>query len=936
MKYRLFILIMLWLYVATPLWAAAGTEGREFWVALTIARGPEDKGTGFEPYIAVSSKSKAGEVTVTNPRTGYTITRRIPATGWLEIRDIPISEWYPFSANQQGQQSASGKTYQVGLQVSATVEVSVFTALRYEHAFDASNILPITALQSDYIVQDYPPYANGSPSTSYSVFCILATEDNTTVSITPTTPTYDGKPAGVPFTTPALKAGEVYYVVSTEGNETTAVEHSLSGTHVEALDGKKIAVFNGNICTRVPNSKSARDINYEQAMPTDYWGTEFIVTRSMRKDANRIRITAQEDDTQVFIDGHLFTTLASRETYEIELTKMAGLKGCELLQKDILVGEVLHIQTSCPCAIYSYDVGNSYAIDDKQGVSDMDNGKGDPSMTWVAPIEQKINEITFGVMGTDKTQDHFVNIVTTTKDISGMHIYQTNGNDILRAQDWLPVPSKPEYSYLRQNISITSGTGNNPIFTIKGDAGFIAHVYGNGEDESYAYSCGSAAVKRGIQLDDNIFVNDIPADVTYCVGTPIHFNAQVGTDIIDKAIWDMGDGVTFRDGRLEFDHTYDSPGWYDVKVTVYAHKECPETVYPPEDINITFRVVIPDTVRKNFFICEGEQLQYNGKTYTESTIDTAYFNCDSVVIFKLEVGEKTSSLTELTAQDSCLWNGQWYYKSGTYEWHGTNAAGCDSTAVVNLRVLTCLDMEVSSPAEVVCGDEPAVEFPFIHHKGDIGDAYLQIGNRQVPLTHINNTFVADMQHLRPYHYTDAIIMVQDPICERTLEFPVTFEVRYPNTIFAQKWDNVLAVYNETYNGGYTFKAFQWYKNGQPIEGATGSWYHSDSPLSPDDTYSVLLTTTDGHSVLSCEKNAVEKTSAAQVSVTPNILSAGETVYINTTIEGTAVLYNTLGIQQTTLPLANSATLSMPARSGVYVLQVVLDDGSAHSFRLIVN
>ena len=47
---------------------------------------------------------------------------------------------------------------------------------------------------------------------------------------------------------------------------------------------------------------------------------------------------------------------------------------------------------------------------------------------------------------------------------------------------------------------------------------------------------------------------------------------------------------------------------------------------------------------------------------------------------------------------------------------------------------------------------------------------------------------------------------------------VMLNLLYPKEVIVQRWGDVLAVTNEDYNGGYQFVAFQWYKNGQIIEG----------------------------------------------------------------------------------------------------------------------
>ena len=942
MRKHIYILIALLLGNCLPMLAAAGTEGKEFWVALTIGRAPKDKGDAAEFYICVSSKSRQGEVTVSNPISGWQKTYLIPSgTGWLKITDIPKSDIYPFGDNVTKQWAqASGNKYNTGLRVSCTENMSVFAAIRYTNAFDATNVLPTTALQSDYIIQEYPPY--GNEGTAFSNFCVLATEDNTEVEITPYNTTYCQKAGGKPFTV-TLKKGEVYYICSQEGSEANAKAVSLSGSKVHAKGGKKIAVFNGDICTRTPNNVSARDINYEQAIPTDYWGREFVVTRSKEKDANRFRITAMEDGTVVSIDGNQIATLAACETFEFELAITKQMNKTTLPASFCFVEDAAYVSTSCPVALYNYDTGNSYSSKDKNVPTELykegDHVFGDPSMTWVSPLEQKISEITFGVMNTNKTTKHFVNIVTETANIGSIELREVKaglfGNNMVSSSDFIPVAGLPNYSYAR----IPLAENQNTTYTLKGDGGFIAHVYGNGDDESYAYSVGSAAVRRGIEISNQIWQDGVASDVTYCIGEPIHLNAQVGSDIIDYADWDMGDGSTKRGSmnatNIAFDYTYESPGWYDIKATIYAHKDCPQTTYPPEDVNIAIHVVRPDTIKRNFFICEGETFRYGGKEYTQPQRDTIHFDCDSVVIFNLEVGLKTDSTLQLTARDSCYWNGTMYYQSGQYEWTGTNAAGCDSTVHLDLHILTCLELASSNEIYTFCSDDESISIPYTYIKGDIGAAQLRFEDKIVPLRENNGIFVADMQYFRPGHY-GATIEVTDDICQQTIELPVSFDVLYSSGIIRQKWDNVLSLYNAEKNGGYTFSSYQWYKNGEPIEGATESYYHSEEPFDSTDEYSVLLGKEGDESLFTCPLTVSAEKGKRLIRVQPTLVTAGESINISTDSAAEAVLYNSLGVRQQAIHCSGYSEIAAPQRAGVYMLNVVLETGEQKTIQVIVQ
>lgn len=882
---------------AVSLFAQASTEGKEFWVALTLGRGPKDSGAGFEAFICVSSKTRKGTVTVTNPQTNWIRTYQIPnTTGWLKIIDIPQNVIYPYGQGETGQQKASGKTFPTGLRVTCDEEISVFAGLRYTNAFDASNILPITALQSEYIIQDYPPFANETPTTSFSNFCILATENNTQVEITPHAKTYDGKPADVPFTI-TLNEGEVYYVVSEQStdngskNSDDSKYKSLSGSYVKAKNGKKIAVFNGDICTRTPNGVAARDINYEQAMPTDYWGTEFIITRSLEKDANRFRITALEDGTQVEIDGHYFTTINARETYEIELAVASDMKGFDLDTKNQIVADVAYIKTSCPCAVYNYDTGNSYK---SKSATEMTSDYGDPSMTWVSPIQQKIGEITFGVMNTDKTTKHFVNIVALTSDIASVELQEANygqySNNLITPAVFKPVPGNPIYSYARIKLPEKKKQEDDPTYHVKNRTGFVAHVYGNGDDESYAYSVGSSAVKRGVAVDGENYTEGYISETVYCIGTEISFDAQVGTDVIDKVDWDFGDGISEAGSTPQIKHTYDAPGWYDITANIYAHRECPYSQYPAEQVRFSFRVRRPDTIQT---VVRGDCLAWDDTSSPAQEIDSVQpDDCatDNFEIRTIVHGRDTRDIldTAIIAHDSIYIpeENKWYYSHSFPQGKGivegtterTNADGCTHTHTYkyDLTILTCLEMDVPNNPEQshICPNSQEEWFgiPFHYTKGQISEARLQLGTQELvldPQIDANDTvLLVAANSLLPGNYT-AKISIYDAVCDQTLTYDYNLLVYYPSNIFKLKFGNVLAVYLSAFNGGYEFTGYQWYKDGQPIESATSSIYHTEEPFPAGASYYVLLTRADGTVLPSCEQVIPETTNGSNAAKAPS-------------------------------------------------------------------
>ena len=75
------------------------------------------------------------------------------------------NEWYPIGIKDGSKVSTlAGQTKPYGLHITATKKISVYVIVRAEASMDASNILPVTAIGSEYYVQDYVPEAHNDES----------------------------------------------------------------------------------------------------------------------------------------------------------------------------------------------------------------------------------------------------------------------------------------------------------------------------------------------------------------------------------------------------------------------------------------------------------------------------------------------------------------------------------------------------------------------------------------------------------------------------------------------------------------------------------------------------------------------------------------------------------------------------------------------------
>ncbi|MGN0226851.1 MAG: PKD domain-containing protein [Paludibacteraceae bacterium] len=883
MKKQLKALLLVAFFACTtlPAWSQASTQGKEFWVSSSLVCSP-DKATPA-PYIAVSAEKACTVKIQGGTGNAINITQQVGAGSWTEFGNgtasqldpsvgpvkVPMdaSKWYPTNISDANNVSSlAGKKNMYGLHITATEKISVYVILSSTHSMDASNILPINALGCEYYTQDYWSKVKSGFDNAVGLTTILGTEDNTTIDITPNGDTFDGWTSGSTHQI-TLNKGQTYYLVTKKADR-------LAGTHILSRGGKKIAVYCGVPITNVPTGIAARDCLFEQPMPIEYWGTQFIATRSLEKNGNLIGITATTNGTEIKVDGYAQAIINAGETYYIMLQGASDPNGKAPGESPIdlvVTADAMYVETSCPCAVFNYDTGNSYKGKDTDEVV---GGKGDPSSVWVSPVQQKINRITFGTCYTDKTKDHFLNIVTETatcQETKLTALFGINAKDKTDLLTWIPVDGNPKYSYARAKIG-DAGTKDYSVFRLENPKGFIATVYGNGEDESYAYSAGSAAVEQGINVNEITFVNGFKDyDNKFCFNQDIEFNANgVGTDEVSRVDWNFGDGITQTNGDPLTTHKYTSPGWYDVTANLYGHQVCTdESEQFLGSVSFSFRVVRADTVivDPGHYCFSPEEYAADkagcDKLIAEGKNDTLWdqrVNCyDTVKIQRVVYGIDTEYEYDAEGRDSALVNGQWYYSSQDVQHTIPNKKGCDSIITCHLKVITCLGLSFNNDSanQHACYGE-SLALPYVKTKGDIGKVRFVIPgvlDEEVEMDNANTESgtleVPTNIITKPGKYV-AQLQVEDAWCD-PLTYNFDIAVYYPSDVFAYKFNNVLAVYKPGKGGnkGWNFNAYQWYRNGEPITGATESVYHLDGIFAVNDEVYVVLTDNEGMQLPSC-------------------------------------------------------------------------------------
>lgn len=209
-------------------------------------------------------------------------------------------------------------------------------------------------------------YINGKSNT----FGIIATEDNTTVTIDDIRPgvifrgtTPSGSPLTSPSTTVTLNAGETY-VVAAFFNEAGAIENTngVNGTHITS--DKPIAVTTGTWLGGNPMvgglPSVGRDIGTDQIAPIDVIGNEYVLIKGEGIDNEKVIVVAAYDNTDVMINGNPapVATIDAGDYYVIDGAAFSGFDN-------------LFLETSEDVYVYQTANGSDGSTDDNERQQDL-------------------------------------------------------------------------------------------------------------------------------------------------------------------------------------------------------------------------------------------------------------------------------------------------------------------------------------------------------------------------------------------------------------------------------------------------------------------------------------------------------------------------------------------------------------------------------------
>jgi hypothetical protein len=344
------------------------TEGTEFWLCF-----PQN-------YAEQKTKSQSNKLNLELFLTGNkdaNVTIRIKAINFNKTVKVPAGTVISVSIPEEAQVKGKEIIQQLGIHINSDEPISVYGLSTRYQTTDTFLGLPVKVLGRSYRPICY------TVSELMPQFTIVATENNTSVKITPsvnTTKYYKGREHTV-----KMNKGDVYQVVARDDINSNC---DLTGSLIIA--NEDIAVFSGHQCAYVPRNINACNHLIEQVPPIPAWGKHFYIGNLEARSKYTYRVMANEPDTRVFIDAKLHKVLKAGEFFE------------EISDRNI------QVTANKPILVAQYS----------QGFRNGDN-IGDPMMLLISPTQQFLRHYRFAtpVSGDWK---HYVNLIVPNKAKSSL------------------------------------------------------------------------------------------------------------------------------------------------------------------------------------------------------------------------------------------------------------------------------------------------------------------------------------------------------------------------------------------------------------------------------------------------------------------------------------------------------------------------------------
>ncbi len=374
-------------------------------------------------------------------------------------------------------------SYRLTTDNAVTVEVLDYD----QYVSESWAVLPNTILGTEYVTSNYV----GSGG-YMSQFAIVATTDNTVVTITPSVLCGANRTAHVPFAV-TLNRGQAYQLKSTQWD--------LTGTQITST--QPIGLVSGAQGARVPVEYGYGNPLEEQLLPFNLWQTEYVGIPFAHHPHARFRLTAARNRTHISVYyGDTDTT----STYTLDAGQMQEIE----TTSPILVNADKPFQGMQLSNGESYD----YNFNDPTTV-------GDPMMVSMpstfSPNNLRSNWLTNAIIpvASDGFDYHYVTLISETHAMTTMYL---NGNVI---NGWQGI-GNTRFQYVRIPLSpgnnVINGIYQGGAVGVNLPAHFVAYT------SQFTESDATGSIVGGLTYA-NDYVNVHPDNPTNLTAVPVSASA---------------------------------------------------------------------------------------------------------------------------------------------------------------------------------------------------------------------------------------------------------------------------------------------------------------------------------------------------------------------------------------------------------------------------